>query len=165
MTCPDSVANTDFFSMPSFQLLSLFPNIGYSFLFQADIVFHNFTKCNTSLFSVFFFKVVLKMKAEFPQSVMITFLLMHLSEDIVHRIRGLEGILWGIAHPGVISGGYLWPTGQASVFYFKLYCYVLCCYITLKYQKKKKLCIKLEYKSVFCFLFTSNIIWSEQYEI
>lgn len=93
MTCPDSVANTDFFSMPSFQLLSLFPNIGYSFLFQADIVFHNFTKCNTSLFSVFFFKVVLKMKAEFPQSVMITFLLMHLSEDIVHRIRGLEGIL------------------------------------------------------------------------
>ena len=139
MTCPDSDANTDFFSMPSFQLLSPFPNVGYSFLFQADIVFHNFTKCNTLLFSglFLFFLSGFKNESRISPKCDDTFLLMHLSEDIVHRIRGLEGILWGTAHPGVISGGHLWPTGQASVFYFKLYCYVLCCYITLKYKKKK----------------------------
>ena len=36
--------------------------------------------------------MVLEMKADFPKCDD-TFLLMHLSEDIGHRIRGLEGIL------------------------------------------------------------------------
>ena len=77
------------------------------------------------MFSGGFFKVVLEMKADFPKYDD-TFLLMHLSEDIGHRIRGLEGILWGTAHSGVISGGYLYMAHQSSI---SILSYTAMCYV------------------------------------